>query len=133
MKNLKQIYIYDLYIRNQELFHRWLFVKKTKILSSGWTWLVGGITAVVLAMSVMITFLDSREVSTYRYESIESDIKIYKETVPEYGPRVKEYMADGKIVDWEDTKLRKLIIAYYTEKERLELIEAKRKLTEKIQ
>ena len=121
-------YIHNLYIRNQEAFHQWLFVKKSKIMTSVWTPLLFGGTVIVVALSSFVMMLENREISTREYDSIQSDIKHYSHSVPEYAPMAKKFMVDGKIVEWEYGELRLLTSQYYEEKDRLEHVEAKRKL-----
>ena len=105
---------------------------RSNIKQSVWTPILFGGTIGIILLTLFVTMLENKEISTYEYDSIRSDIKHYATKVPEYAPLVKKFMADGKIVEWEYGELRQLTRDYHDEQDRLELLESKRKLSKTV-
>ena len=95
---------FGLYNDNKITFHQWLWIKKEQI--TGWdfffpTMLFG---AIGLAVVIMITWMETREISEYDYRDVIDD-------------------------QWEYDELNELIRVYYREQAKIQKTRTKAKVT----
>jgi len=121
------MYIYDLYIKNQDTFHAWLYTKKSEILGSVWTYVLAAVLAMVLAITAFAMVHNRTEIDEYDYNRISSNVKAYSDVVPEYKVRLKFHMNDSKINKMEYSDLRSLLVDYHEWKDEQDFQRAKRK------
>lgn len=127
MQFIQKMYLYDLYIKNQDTFHTWLFVKKSKILGSVWTPIIGVILAVILAITAFNMIQNRTEIDEYDYRRISGNVKAYNDEVPEYKVRLKFHLSDGEINEMEYSDLRSLLTDWHEWKDQQDFLEEKRK------
>jgi len=121
---------FGLYNDNKITFHQWLFIKKEQITGSAFFPVSVMVTAIFLAVVIMFTWMDSREISEYDYRDVIDDQKEFGTKIPEYKVLLKEfYNDDGLITEAEYDDLQELILVYYREQARIEKLSTKAKVT----
>ena len=125
---IKNIFAYDLYKNNPERFHHWLKQKRHAILGSLWTWTIGWITGILLAVSLFVMMHNSQEISETEYRSLIQDEERYSEQYPEWKVMLEAAMEDGVVNEGENTDMRRYLIARWEEKAEIAKIKTKAKL-----
>ena len=132
MRFLKHTFTYDLYIRNQEVFHKWLKKAKKAILGSGFFWLLATIILIFSCVAVVVTINNQSEITTYEYTKITEYAETYGEEIPEYRILLKKVMEDNFVTEGEYKDLTHLLREYWAERDRLRKLEAKADLVKSI-
>ena len=132
MKAPNYNFTYDLYIRNQEVFHAWLKKRYKVIIGHPGTWCCVVVAILIAAIFTISSIKANAEISTYDYGSLQDDLEHYGKDIPEYEPRLIKAMGDGMIVEWEQDELDDLRRAHWRAEEQIKLLKAKKSLSKQI-